>query len=578
MSNTKAVSRAESPVNINIQDLSQQLILSLLNTSSMKISPFTGFDENVDIIKWLEDFEDIAEAQGWVNEVKMKKFPLYLRGVAKEFHKLYVKDSSTPPSSWNELKTLFIESFIRIDYLTHLRQQLRTKKQGLNQRVALYICEMQSLCMKVNSNMEQDEVVDYVVDGLSGPVKERVLMLKPKSLKDLIEKANSVEYSLLTFQENREKTTVMSVVPSYEELYMGTSGWLGDKRIQESKKLTNTLKSVTSQDKIRPRNSTFGPGDGTHDVRPVKQCFSCKKWGHVKNDNRATDQIHQRVIRRMGGRGGNEYILPQNRTIITEDTKKVSVVGHLEENDTGIVLDDYVQQDNKSDCKVSIIETTSNEFIQGKKEILIPEEIQKSVEVVPINRCLVNEFEFSNDNYLLEIASSTSKDQKIPQDNDKLVEDLSIIDADVHTLLNIPDISSGSLSFKFDYLNSKYYPSKIGIVNEKTPFVTFERINRYINSFDIKNVPATSQQRKNVDALLLYICMSVFVIFEINMRLYLFFLGLFQEAREYVFTTQPIKYLESHKEKGDDMPDPTDTPPPPLHVDRFTKWKFIGYK
>ncbi len=52
-------------VAIDIQDLSQQLASNLMFTSSMKIAPFTGSGPGSDIVKWLEDFSDIAESQNW---------------------------------------------------------------------------------------------------------------------------------------------------------------------------------------------------------------------------------------------------------------------------------------------------------------------------------------------------------------------------------------------------------------------------------------------------------------------------------------------------------------------------------
>jgi hypothetical protein len=34
--------------------------------------------------------------------------------------------------------------------------------------------------------MPEEEIVDYIVQGLLPPIKERVIMLRPKGIKDLI--------------------------------------------------------------------------------------------------------------------------------------------------------------------------------------------------------------------------------------------------------------------------------------------------------------------------------------------------------------------------------------------------------
>ena len=94
MSNSFTMSRKD--ISIDIQDLSQQLASNLMSTSSMKIAPFTGSGPGSDIVKWLEDFNDIAESQSWDESTKLKKFPAYLAGVAKDFYKLYVKEAVPP--------------------------------------------------------------------------------------------------------------------------------------------------------------------------------------------------------------------------------------------------------------------------------------------------------------------------------------------------------------------------------------------------------------------------------------------------------------------------------------------------
>ena len=177
-------------VAIDIQDLSQQLASNLMSTSSMKIAPFTGSGPGSDIVKWLEDFSDIAESQNWDEYTKLKKFPAYLAGVAKDFYKLYVKEATPAVDSWSALCKIFREGFLPTEYTTHLRNKLRTKKQGLFQKTVIYIFEMQALCKQYNRKMPEEEIVDYIVQGLLPPIKERVIMLRPKGIKDLIAKAN----------------------------------------------------------------------------------------------------------------------------------------------------------------------------------------------------------------------------------------------------------------------------------------------------------------------------------------------------------------------------------------------------
>ena len=76
----------------------------------------------------------------------------------------------------------------------------------------IYIFEMQALCKQYNKNMPEEEIVDSIVQGLLPPIKERVIMLRPRGIKDLIAKANSVECGLSgsTELDDSELTTAMA--------------------------------------------------------------------------------------------------------------------------------------------------------------------------------------------------------------------------------------------------------------------------------------------------------------------------------------------------------------------------------
>ena len=71
---------------------------------------------------------------------------------------------------------------------------------------------MQALCKQYNRKMPEEEIVDYIVQGLLPPIKERVIMLRPKGIKDLIAKPNSVECGLNGSTEfgDPELTTAMA--------------------------------------------------------------------------------------------------------------------------------------------------------------------------------------------------------------------------------------------------------------------------------------------------------------------------------------------------------------------------------
>ena len=101
-----------------------------------RLDTFSG-EKPAELGRWLEDFEYIAEAQNWTNGVKMRKFPLYLTGSAREWHNLYVRDAGEKaPREFEDLKEAFKRVFpsygLRILYTGFVKKQSPTGR-GVSQ-------------------------------------------------------------------------------------------------------------------------------------------------------------------------------------------------------------------------------------------------------------------------------------------------------------------------------------------------------------------------------------------------------------------------------------------------------------
>jgi hypothetical protein len=213
-----------------------------------------------------------------------------LAGVAKDFYKLYVKEATPAVDSWSALCKTFREGFLPTEYKTHLRNKLRTKKQGLFQKTVIYIFEMQALCKQYNKYMPEEEIVDYIVQGLLPPIKERVIMLRPKGVKDLIAKANSVECGLSGSTEfgDSELTTAMtqlSVTESNNQLKTKTNEPTNSELLTALNEMTNAFKGAMKNKGSSNKNYCPDKNKKAQNSRGSKdrpQCYYCKKIGHFQ--------------------------------------------------------------------------------------------------------------------------------------------------------------------------------------------------------------------------------------------------------------------------------------------------------
>jgi hypothetical protein len=95
----------------------------------------------------------------------------------------YIFTSSYPNATFDEFKNAFIARFKLYKDTFAIKQELRTRTQGNNEKIGDYLRSIRSLCEKLNPAMTEAEKVEYAIEGLAD--KYLHLVGNPKTLADL---------------------------------------------------------------------------------------------------------------------------------------------------------------------------------------------------------------------------------------------------------------------------------------------------------------------------------------------------------------------------------------------------------
>ena len=105
---------------ISVQEFAKMVtdsVTNVLNTGgSLRINCYDG-DFSYKALEFIEEFEENARAKNWTDQNKYGRFGTYLSNSAKEWYRLEMYKSRTPPGNWPDLKKAFIANFLTKDHI-----------------------------------------------------------------------------------------------------------------------------------------------------------------------------------------------------------------------------------------------------------------------------------------------------------------------------------------------------------------------------------------------------------------------------------------------------------------------------
>jgi len=210
------------------------------------IPKFGGtLSENVE--NWLENFEWIANANMWNDNMKSIQLPLYFDFSAKSWYNSLDMEIK---KNFTMLKGGLILAFKRTEPVSHYFQELTERKQLENEAVDAYAYEKLALCTKVNRHMQENDRIQHFIHGLLPQIKGSVIISDPQNFIDALSSARKQENALRYSKE--AKTLSSPIIESNLGLQLISDRLL---KIEDHLKSNNssavTVRKIETEDQSR---------------------------------------------------------------------------------------------------------------------------------------------------------------------------------------------------------------------------------------------------------------------------------------------------------------------------------------
>ena len=271
--------------------LNETITNALNKGGPIKITPYDG-EISYRAEEFINDYEERSKAKNWSEQNKFDRFGLYLTGVAKNWHKLILKAEDEPPSTWRELKLRFLEQFMPVDSKRYYREHVLRRKQGVKEPVSQYIIEKRMLCFQMDSDLDEEDIVDHVFDGLLPELKKELEIQNCRTIDDLMGKAKKIEKALshlpkeLRYESDNKSSDVQA------KLILDCLKDFGEKIENGFKNMTvDKKKKFEKQERLNPRfnpayiqNITQQPQGETRGYRSPQQAYDSRYQPNYSNN------------------------------------------------------------------------------------------------------------------------------------------------------------------------------------------------------------------------------------------------------------------------------------------------------
>ncbi len=243
--------------------------LAKLNLNAkVNIENLTGNEEDID--DWFEAFERNCNANGWNDDIKSIKLPLFLHDTA-----LLVWQSLTidKRKDYTEAKEAIMKKLSNVDNLEH---QFYTRRQKTTESSLEFALKLTKMARRIYPNHDKEkDVLRIFLAGLSPELKRLTITAKLYSLEDAIEVTQKAEKFLS------------------EEVI--------------SKQINATLNRKTedgnrSRSRDRPRSQSPSRRRSPTPGRDIV-CYECKRAGHIARNCRTKIKQPELKCYNCGKRG-----------------------------------------------------------------------------------------------------------------------------------------------------------------------------------------------------------------------------------------------------------------------------------
>lgn len=235
-------------------------ITSALNKGKhIKLTPYDG-EISYRADEFIKDYEDRSKAKNWSEQNKFDKFGLYLEGVAKDWYRLVTTAIDDPPCDWEELKSSFLKEFLPINCKRYYREHALRRKQGSREPVSKYTIQKRMLCYQMNSDLEENELIDLIFEGFLPEIKKDLEVHDIRSIDSLITKARKIEKGLTYLPQASSDNSVSQSSDVQEKLIIDYLKEFGEKMENSLQNLSTEISEIKKiSDEKEQMNPHFDP-------------------------------------------------------------------------------------------------------------------------------------------------------------------------------------------------------------------------------------------------------------------------------------------------------------------------------
>ncbi|XP_070385604.1 uncharacterized protein [Dermacentor albipictus] len=145
-----------------------------------------------DVEDWLEQFERVADFNGWDETRKLRNVYFALEESARTW---YVNHEATL-SSWEEFRRQLLATYASTDRREKAEHALQARNQRTNESVGMYIEDMSRLFTRADPNMTEEKKLRHLMRGVKQELFAGLVRNPPHSVAEFRTEATTIEKAL----------------------------------------------------------------------------------------------------------------------------------------------------------------------------------------------------------------------------------------------------------------------------------------------------------------------------------------------------------------------------------------------
>lgn len=157
--------------------------------------------------KWIEEYKDAIDANGWSDFIAVKYFQTFLSGTAYTWYKTEVKPMIVPHTRFTIIEEAFRRNYLNASDYARLSKQAEEASQRQNEMIGDFIPRMREILLLLEPKMSDREQMRQISLKLRPEYRQWIAFQEPETVSELKRCCQKVEAGLVTKQQDARPTT-----------------------------------------------------------------------------------------------------------------------------------------------------------------------------------------------------------------------------------------------------------------------------------------------------------------------------------------------------------------------------------